>query len=262
MKLVWNRTGDSLDLDPTNQEFAAYWIDCLDQCNINAFKLQHSAFDSQWLAELEIHLRTIDRFLQTKLGIDALAKFYHQDLLDQQVLNAIHRNWIDLIQTHPRLVQLLSKNQNLFDHWNQINKKVHAIEENFVSKYLAKKYWEVPNPFGSDILNFNLGQIKIIFSQEGRSTFNKWKLFDYNLTDNDTNDFLCVGSEITISLHTPLSYEPPKEYLRFCKANNIDPVGDYLNLANFSNFENDLTRLRHVFVKNINCENNTVSFQI
>jgi len=264
MKIVWNNTGDWLDLDPINYDLVAYWINALDRDQTNTFHLDQNYFDLSWPTALQTHIQTIDTFLNNKLKITALSNFREQDLLDQTVLNELHKTWVKLLVDYPKLVNIMLHdiNKELYYHWNQINKKLHLIEEHFQSLYVAKQYWETPNIFGKNILDFNIRQIKLNFSQAGRSTFNKWKVFDSNIVDIDTNDFFSIGSEVMINLDNPESREPPGEYVNFCKANNIPVTGRYLNLANFKNYATDLTNIRHVYLRNIAHENNTASFRL
>jgi hypothetical protein len=262
MKLIWNLSGDCLDIDPINYKLVQYWIDCLDRDNCNAFHLKKNYFDLDWPTALNEHICTIDDFLISKLKIDRLSVFRNQDTTDQTVLNNIHKTWIEIIYNYPKLVSLIAHDTILYHHWNQINKKVHAIEEGFKSIYISKKYWETPNIFGLDILSFNFCQLQIMFSQEGRGTFNKWNMFDYNIDDRDTNNFVSIGSEVLINLGRPCSYFPPKEYVDFCTSRGIPVIGKTLNLANFSKFESNLRDIRHVYLRNIARENNTASFRL
>lgn len=261
MKLVWNSSGDWLELEPINNDLAQYWVNSLDRDNCNTFNLAKNYFDLSWPNLLVEHIRVVDDFLVDKLKIDRLSAFRDQDVIDQHVLNALHRTWIGLIRDYPKLVTIISRNKELHTHWNQINKKVHAIEERFKSIYVARYQWETPNIFGTDILDFNFCQIQLIFSQEGRSTYNKWNMFDYNIAEQDTNDFLSIGSEVSIHLKRPCSYPPPVEYVEFCKLQNIPVVGRDLNLANFSDYETKMCEIRHVYLRNIADENNTASFE-
>jgi hypothetical protein len=148
-------------------------------------------------------------------------------------------------------------------HWNQINKKLHYIEKGFVCHYQPKQqFWEIDNPFGTQLLNFNRCHIQVGFSQKGRSTYNKWINQDYNIDDTDTNDFEQIGNNIEINLQRTLLQDPPVNYVEFCNSNQIPAVGACLNLANFSDYETQLATIRHVVARNIAHENNTTSFEL
>jgi len=263
MQLVWQTTGDWLEIDLANPGLAEYWVESLNRDKINNFNLIASKFDSTWPELLKTHISKINEFLISKLKITALESFQNLNLLDQRVLNDIHRTWIGLINTHPSLVTLIKKyDEKLWIHWNQINKKVHFIEEGFECVYCGQQYWETPNIFGTEILNFNQCQLQIIFSQEGRTNYNKWLVHDTNSIGPDTNNFKAIGSEVLISLSMPLYRDAPKNYIEYSKQNNIPVIGDILNLGNFQGFEENLTELRHVYLRNVLHENNTALFKI
>jgi hypothetical protein len=264
MKIIWQQTGDFLILNSLNQELTDYWINALNQDNKNNFHLASTDFKQSWLIDLQQHIKTIDQLLSTRLKINSFNHFVTADLLDQDVLNRLHRTWIGVLESHPKMSTLL-KNidpKNEF-HWNQINKKLHYIEKDIKCVYHSlSPFWEVNNPFGTNILNFNRSQVRIQFSQKGRSTFNKWVNQDFNIDDTDTNDFLQIGGEVIINLGQEIIQDPPKNYIAFCQENNIPVVGDTLNLANFANGATDLTKIRHIFTRNIAYENNTALFEL
>jgi hypothetical protein len=262
MKLQWEVTGDWLEIEPINYNLASYWVTQLDQANINKFKLIDTKLDLTWIASLTEHVHTVNQFLVEKLKITELNRFVNSDFIDQNVLNDLHRTWIGLIAKNSNLVRLLQlRDSTLYHHWNQINKKVHLIEEGFRSTYLAQQYWNTPNIFGSEILSFNQCQVTINFSQEGRTTFNKWRMFDINNEDYDTNNYVDIGSEVSINLGMPIYYDPPSNYVDYCKQHNLSVTGEKLNLGNFLDFETKLFEIRHVYIRNISLENNTASFR-
>ena len=264
MKIIWKSTGDFLVLDPVCQELSEYWINALNLDNTNNFHLSFTNFNQSWLIELQQHIEIINQLLSTKLKINSFEQFITADLLDQTVLNCLHRTWIGLLESYPMIMLFFKKINPKNDfHWNQINKKLHYIEEHITCGYhTLTPFWEVANPFGIEILNFNQSQINIQFSQKGRSTFNKWLNRDFNINDTDTNNFLQIGGEVRISLAREIIQDPPKNYVAFCQENNLPIVGNTLNLANIANSESCLTQIRHVLTRNIMHENNTALFEI
>jgi hypothetical protein len=263
MKIIWNSTGDFLNLDPINQELAKYWINALNHDNNNNFHLVSAEFDSSWLSDLHQHLTIINQHLINKLKNNSFECFITADLLDQQILNQLHRTWVGLLEKHPMIPTLLKKIDPESElHWNQINKKLHYIEKYITCSYKTfANFWEVDNIFGPQILNFNRAQISIKFSQKGRSTFNKWVNRDFNINDTDTNNYFQIGNEISINLDREIIQLPPTNYVNFCRENNIEVVGENLNLANFNNCESKLTEIRHILIRNILHENNTALFE-
>jgi hypothetical protein len=263
MKIIWNSTGDFLNLDPINQELAEYWIKALNHDNKNNFHLISTKFNPNWLHDLHQHLTIIHQHLKNKLKNNSFEYFITADLLDQQILNRLHRTWIDILEKYPMVPSLLKKIDPESEfHWNQINKKLHYIEKDIACSYEPiTNFWEVDNIFGPQILNFNRAQISINFSQKGRSTFNKWLNRDFNINDTDTNNYFQIGAKISINLDREIIQDAPTNYVKFCQENNFSVVGNNLNLANFTNRESDLTELRHVLTRNILHENNTALFE-
>jgi hypothetical protein len=264
MKIIWNLSGDLLNLDPINQELAEYWISELERVNQNNFYLLETEFNQSWASELREHIQIIHQLLLNKFKINKFESFIDADFFDQAILNQLHCTWIKTHEEYPTLSILLNKlgTSNIF-HWNQINKKLHYIEHGFVCSYRPPdKFWEINNPFGDQLLNFNRCHVQISFSQKGRSTYNKWLNQDYNINDIDTNNFAQIGNEIEINLHRSLIQSPPTNYVDFCHASGFPVVGAYLNLANFSNYETQLANIRHVVARNIADENNTASFKL
>lgn len=263
MKITWTQTGDSLNLDPVNQELAEYWLSALNHDDQNNFHLSAKKFDPEYKTELEKHIQTINQLLIDKFKLFDFESYVSADLFDQTVLNNLHRTWIKVHEKYPTLPNLLSKmDMANIVHWNQINKKLHALEESFSCVYQTKQnFWEVDNPFGNRLLNFNQCHVQISFSQKGRSTYNKWINLDHNINDTDTNDFEQIGGEVAINLKREILQDPPVNYVEFCQANKYPVIGAYLNLANFSEYDTQLTRIRHVLAKNISYENNTALFE-
>lgn len=263
MKIVWKSTGDFLNLDPINQELAEYWINALNHDNENNFHLLSTKFNSTWLADLHQHINVIHQHLVSKLKNNSLESFLNADLLDQKILNRLHRTWISILEKYPAMPVLLKKiDPSNETHWNQINKKLHFIEKNISCSLTPQStYWEVNNIFGPKILNFNQSQIKINFSQKGRSTFNKWLNRDFNIIDTDTNNYGQIGAEVQINVGREIIQPPPTNYINYCQENNLEVIGENLNLANFSDCELQLTNIRHVLVRNIVHEDNTALFE-
>jgi hypothetical protein len=263
MKIIWNSTGDFLNLDPTHQELAEYWINALNHDNKNNFHLSSTKFNPAWLSDLRQHLTIINQHLTTKLKNNSFECFINADLLDQQTLNQLHRTWVGVLENYPMVPALLKKiDPDSALHWDQINKKLHYIEKEIICSYHSfANFWEVDNIFGPQILNFNRAHIRLKFSQKGRSTFNKWLNQDFNINDTDTNNYFQIGAEVNINLNREIIQLPPTNYVDFCQETNIEVVGANLNLANFNNYELKLTEIRHILIRNILHENNTALFE-
>lgn len=255
MKLIWSNSGDELVLTPCDSALAEYWVSSLgDQ---NNFEITYSKLIDTTEDKLREHIVNVHNTLSSKFNLHVLEEFVESNLFDQVTLNRLHSTWIKLLVEHKSLANTLNKiSKDLYNDWNQINKKLHLIEDSFEFQYQSEKYWQVENIFGTDILNFNRCHIQIAFSQQGRTTFNKWLHNDFNINDVDTNNYKQMGNELNINLGQPLYQLPPSNYVEFCNTNNIPVVGEYLNLANIST---DLTTARRLFSKN---QSNTLFFNL
>jgi len=262
MKLFWSTTGDELLLDACNKEFSEFWLSSLDKDNTNYFKLVESNFDIECQQDLYANIKIISDILVSKFKLTTLEQFLTLDLLNQSTLNELHHDWVLLTHSYPNLpIILKSIDLTIFEAWNKINKLLHSIENDINLEYCTfKEGWEVKNPIGIDILNFNRCQISIGFSQLGRTTYSKWLNFDNNISDIDTNDYLQIGGEIHITVSRPIFQSAPTEYKNFCDSNNIPTVGDKLNLANFTNYEINIATIRELIIKNLKIKNNLISF--
>lgn len=260
MKMFWSKSGDWLALQPVNLDLAMFWINELNKSKLNCFQINNSRFDISALHELTQHLLVVDEFLTHKLKLTNLTKYIGQDYFDQEILNNIHRDWIALLQTFPTIGNLMQLHK-VWQDWNQINKKIHQIEESFSFSIIAKQYWEVDNPFGTQVLSFDHAQVEFVFSQKGRTTYNKWANFDNQHNTSDTNNFLQIGNELTVNLRRPITMSPPGNFVSYCERQKIPVVGNRLPLANFCNYEQQLTTQRHVIAKNLLIENNCISFE-
>ena len=262
MKLFWSTTGDELLLDACNKEFSEFWISSLDKDNTNYFKLVESNFDIACQQDLYTKIKIISDTLVSTFKLTTLERFLTLDLLNQSTLNELHHDWVLLLRLHPNLPVFFKKlDLKIYESWNKINKLLHSIEDNLNVKYHSlKEGWEVKNPFGADILDFNRCHISIAYSQLGRTTYNKWLNFDKNINDADTNNYLQVGAEIYMNVNRPICQSAPIEYKDFCNSNNIPTVGDKLNIANFANYEINIATIRELIIKNLKIENNLISF--
>jgi hypothetical protein len=184
------------------------------------------------------------------------------DWLDQHNLNVLHERWVKLQITHKNIVELLLKMpNNVVKKFHEINALIHTIEKNWNITYINEKTtaWQTPNIFGSDILKFGIWQAELTYQNLGRSNYDKWLNYDSNLHDTDTNNFTNFGGQVRFNLTHPVEQTTPLSYVEYCQKHNISPYGNKLPLGNF---KNSITELRHIFNKNVNIKNNTITFKV
>ena len=250
-KLVWEKTGDTIDIHPVDHAVYGYFVENLNQSDQNRYRLPSLELETL-VVELVHDLTTVDTFFQSKFDIETWITSTI-DLLDQAQLNHFHRVWAELHLKYPNISVLSDKilpgmNQRL----HNINKSIHKLEESFdwLNCQTPTPTVNFSNPFGTQILSFDTASIQIDYNNLGRSTYNKWKNFDSQVHGNDTNDFDQLYSSIILSLKRPATGTIPKEYMDWAKCHNIQPHGNTLTLAQFDKLEENLLTYRKLIYKN------------
>lgn len=260
MKLVWTSTGDTLSIGVEDSKVIDYWFGQIKLSDANSFQLIHSGIpNSHQFDELRTNLEFVNNIL-AKFKIDPLMD-HTADWVNQDNLNLLHEKWVKLHHKH-KIIELLSKFPNdAVRKFNDINSLIHKIESPAQVSYIndTKTVWQTTNPFNPDILKFGRWQVELHYQNLGRSTYEKWANFDNNLVDTDTNNFTQLGGEVCFNLGRPYSTPAPYEYVKFCYDNDVKPYGNKLPIGNFNE---SITTIKHVFIKNVGIENNRISFTL
>jgi hypothetical protein len=260
MKLIWEKTGDSIEIIPANISLAELYINSCQNQNQNLFQIKNKFSIENKLIELTEKLSVIIPLL-TRIKINDFNFF--NVAFDQCNLNLLHQRWVELHIKYPNIKILLGKmNLDAPAAFDRINKLIHEIEQAFRVNLYSEPFLPIPNTLGTDILNFDKANIQIEFNNLGRTTHNKWLNFDNSVNLNDRNDYLEFYGEIKLNLDRTFSTMPELDYLIWCQQRNIKATGAYLNLGNFANLEQNLTQYRSLFVKNFNDIDNKVKFEL
>jgi hypothetical protein len=250
MKLVWQKTGDFIDCDPIDYSFVEFWLD-----NQNNFEWNTtSCFPQQELIdELTILIDRVHINLN-KLKISLIDT--PADFVCQNTLNTLHRNWVQLHLTHPNISNLFGSEFKI--DIERINKALHELEESW---NLVIKSEQLPFVNTHRIpMNFGDSNIKILYANLGRSTYNKWLNFDDNVTDVDTNNYNEINPLLLLKLNRSHSTTPPLEYANWCSKHQVRPTPDKILLANFKDLASKQDTYRSLFMKNFVLNNNDVIF--
>jgi len=261
MNLVWEKTGDCLEIDLDNTDVANYWLSELIKTNKNNFSLVKSELPSDdILIELADCLESTNQILQ-KFKLDLLMD-HRLDWLNQTNLNILHERWVKLQQTH-KIVEFLNKlnNKESIKKFHNINHFIHTIENANRVEYTndLTSTWLTKNIFGPNVTKFGSWQIELHYQNLGRSNFNKWINDDSNINDVDTNNFTHFGGLVYFNISKSYTQLPPQEYLQYCNQTGVEPFGSVLPIGNF---KLDITSIRRLFKKNVDIENNRISFKI
>ncbi len=258
MNLLWSQTGDFLDIDVVNPEVIEYWVDQLNNDQKNQFICINSIFpNTQPLVNALTATNTVLEKMKLEPLMDPSIDWYNQDNL-----NLLHERWVKLQHKHKNIVRVISGIPNsIIKQFHAVNELIHKIEKSNTIKYINDEViaWQTPNIFGPEILKFGVCQVELSYQNLGRSNYEKWKNYDNNLVDADTNNFTHFGGGVEFNIGHPIVLTPPPNYLEFCQQHNISPYGNKLPLGNF---KISITELRHIFNKNVNIKNNTITFEI
>jgi len=264
MKLIFTSSGDYIEIGYDNASFAEFWIDEINKDNVNLFSLKDPVILPNF-EKLTNNLTEINKIL-SKFGITDLTNI-DTNWYNQYNLNVLHERWVKLQHKHHNIVQLLSKFPNsILKKFHDINTQIHQIENTSVITYEnglnPNIIWQIENPFGTCILKSGRWNVELYYQNLGRSLYEKWRNFDNNIFDEDTNNFTHIGGSVIINLGRPYTVALPNEYIEYCSQHNTNPIADTLPLGNFLNIEENLTQIRQVVYRNTRDENNKIFFEI
>jgi len=261
LQLVFENTGDYIDLIDTNQELVNYYVDSVNKTNTNKFTIDNTKLLDN-IKYLQECLADVDSFFVTKLKNTTFSKFLNIDLYNQNILNNLHMVWVKLLIEYKHIPTLLSKTDSkLLKKFNDINNTIHYLETiNFKFKnFDTYRMWFCNNIFGNKIINFNRYNVSIKFNNLGRNTYNKWEIYDQNVLDSDTNDFSLLSGELLLKTTRPYTQEAPKEYNEWCKANSLPVIGDTVGLGNF---KQSVEQVQSILHRNIKLESNSIIIKV
>jgi hypothetical protein len=260
-KLVWVKSGDEIKFSPTSPDLLTYYVETLNATDSNSFSLSASKFSSDTVSKLTHCIQTIsNKSNKIPFEIDN----WTGDVLDQDYLNLLHRQWVLTGIKYPMIPVLLRKLGNLDSEFRDINTLLHVVETSF--RYTFKNYtqdpYQIDNVFGTDVLGFDTPNISIGHDNLGRSSWEKFRNFDNNADDQDTNDYKKLTGLIHFRLGRPISGTAPPEYLAWCKEHGVAVAGHTLSLGNVIDLESNLTDLRKIVVRNVNEQNDKFFFEV
>jgi hypothetical protein len=289
--IVFNNTGDSILLESVNPAVLEYYVENLNNCNLNNFSISNANLATQLpilINDLKTTVTDCD-WICKLIGekIDLLPEL---DYLNQSVLNKMHADWVNsqskefniknAYQADPDSAILTQIHHNFSDDivttsnstllssigadqmYNKLNICIHNLENAFNTVRCSvtdMPWWSIDNPFEKTILTNNISNFRLIFNHPGRTSYNKFLHFDEHNEFNDENNFDQLLGHASFHLVKPQTIPLSKEYVSWCNLNNKTPVGDYLNIGNIPDLVENLTHYRKLFYRNV--VNNT-SFSI
>jgi hypothetical protein len=269
IKLQWHLTQDYLLFDVINPELVEWFVlqsnhygnDYANADMITDLPLRGDDPDIL-ISEISQAIDYINIFL-IKLKIPTFVK--PNNWYDQNELNRLHKDWATSRKLFPRLPELLFKvNKTAFDCYQQTNCHIHLIEKSFLFSLRAKTTWRQPNPFKDQFYNWENCHLWITYPGHGREAFEKFQNLDDNLEDIeiDNCNWDNIDSFFRVTLRRPFQYDPPKEFLDWCKERKLVPHQNHIPLGNLCDWRNTLTPARVIMSKNIKIPNNLCSLSL
>lgn len=250
-RLIWNKTGDFIDLAVVNCEVYEYFVENLTKHGINQYSMGNLNFDQLRDELIEKHTLFRD-FVRNRLKSNTLD--FDIDPSNHDDLNKLHRAWVKLHQQYPNIGRVFDSSVLL-----RINKLIHQIEElsHNVVINTSKPHLCFENIFGSKILSHGVWNLGIEFNNLGRTSFNKWHNGD-SIADTDTNNFDEIYTQLRIKVIPAREYQLPVSYQNWCNQHGLECVGDCLPLANFDNIEQNLLKYKQLVLTNSLIKNNFI----
>jgi hypothetical protein len=291
-QIVFENSGDSIEFESVYPQVLEYYVDQLNQRNINLFSVLKKSQPwpnvvAQRINQLHSTLSEVNSWIHelTDWQYDV---FNTEDYLDQYNLNKLHSDWVnslnqlydieakrkqsnfsgtaelihDMFPDSERFVKignLLSK-LNRTQLYDDINLNAHMVEEMFdtisfetVAGGLLHPF---PNMFDKSILTNDIANFSLTFNHCGRTLYNKFLYFDRNLEHNDENSFNEFLGFVSLSLSPSQTIPLSKEYQAWCQSHGRVPIGKNLNLGNIPNLCDRLTYYRLLIFKNLKSNNN------
>ena len=260
-KLIWKETGDELEFSVTFPDLFEYWVDKIDSEGVNSFCCNFSKFDSSIVERLKKDLLEVEK-ISNKVRLEIAN--WHGDILDQNYLNQLHRQWVKTGIKYPNITKLLRVINGLDTSFRDINNNIHNLENCFVYQFLNYDVdpYQVKNIFGTSVLGWDVSNLSLGFDNLGRSSWEKFRNLDDNLHDTDTNNFDMLSGKIDLSLQRPWSGLPPVEYVNWCKDKNVAIVGKTISLGNIVDLESKLGDIRKILIRNTYEQSNKFFFKI
>lgn len=287
--LLFRETGDFIPFVAEKPDLVEYYIDFLDQRFVNKFSLISQPKFEQIAKLQEILYQFADTPPGKLISFDCVNDPI--DLLDQDLLNRIHCEWVhsnhvkfavdDLKKKYPNdfrqlfdqisddvLTVIFSEivyKYGLQDLYSSINLVLHHVESIFnkmVFQADFSKDWgwiETPNIFPKSYTSNSIANLSLEFNHYGRTLIDKFRYFDHNLSYDDENTFNQLLGFLKLSLLPKETIDYSPEYLQWCENIGRHPGGDYLNIGNIAELNYNLLDYRKLLYYNLFKNNNYFS---
>ncbi len=268
--IVFNNSGDSIPFNSVNPSALEYYVDCLDNNNLNSFTSDNrdSGSDIQRsISTLKTLIIDINKWM-TIIADHSFPVLADNEYLRQPMLNQIHAEWVNIQCTnydikqkqkqYPRntmvenihhifpdsdqlpLLATVIDHLGLSPDFEKINHLVHELEYwhnrlKFKINSHSRVYFN--NPFDKSIITNNVANLRIEYDNLGRTLYNKYQTSDTDLHYDDENTFNEFPGLVSLNFNPPQTIPLSKEYTEWCNIHGKVPSGQFLNIGNLLNRE-------------------------
>lgn len=249
MKLIWEKTGDSLDIDVMHPELIEHWIQHLPSAN---FKIKQDNIPYHAVDRLRTSIENINHLLKSKFDIRIFD--YDQFKVDQRFLNKVHRDWASVQENNANISKVIDlfKGDHLREFYD-INDAFHIIESSSKIKYVelgsdTNFKHQIPGIQNPERFLFNgQCQLELEYWSIGRTDYEAWLMSDdAALIDNNSQ----LPFTFDVFLCRPYEAPFPPEYVRWMRDRGKEPSGPTLPIGNFKNYLDSVGDLYELFIRN------------
>lgn len=266
--LVWSKTSDTLHFDVINDDLAYWFVDTSQRLG-NCYSPGDEMIDvikrqtpSEILIQQEIEFITKvnDQLRKLRMPeIDLPTNWY-----DQRQLNRLHKDWAQTRLRWPKLTELFYKlDKDLYHAYQEMNCHIHLIEKSFEHAFRDRSNWREPNPFKDSFYDWHVCHLYLKYPGHGRHAFEKFSVLDiYEDMGRDDVNWHNVDAYVGINFVRPYQLDPPREFLYWCKQNNLVPHGTTIPLGNLVDWQSNLSKARQIITENVKITDNFFSLAI
>lgn len=291
VNVVFDNSGDTIAFEAINPDVVEYYVDSLNQKNLNKFSEISPKSLLNSVANLQNSINKVNDFIYDLTG-EKLGPYTDDELLNQRVLNGIHEKWVKsqskIFDVRHSLNSKNSKTaqyaETIFHQCNdddmlmplgtvlvklgfaraysEINLTVHNVENEFrIRRFSTERWIEFPNICDKSLVTNDKYNLSLPFNHLGRTLHNKFIFYDSNLEFDDENSFDQLLGFVNINLQKKETVGYSQEYLNWCATHNRAPIGNNLNVGFLPNIEDKLLDYRLIIYRN-NISNNSFRLYI
>ena len=286
--LAFEYSGDVLSFESVNSEILEYYVDRLNQHKINHFQISNLTGETiqQAINTLDLIIQKFNNMPIRHIVNTDIYRPSHLNYLDQSYLNKLHADWVSFQKQQYVIAdqrkrydnsEIVEQIHNIYPdelpvvrvgdilnklcvkkEFDDINLYVHRLESIFkyvCAKSEIKNWVEMPNPFPKSCLSNSTANFSIDFNHLGRTLYDKFQNFDTNFMYDDENSYNELLNYVAIRIRPPETIPMSVEYVESCRRNNREPIGNFLNIGNLINLNDNLTKYRQILYKNIQANN-------